>query len=479
MKPTSSMPHDHSGDHVLVARSRPATRPTVAGHRDIAQWGRRRSGVTSATRPRHAAPADDDPRGPHSQRLLDQSAQRDLAGAVEVRWVSLRRHNVGERQRKHEPLFAAQVSPAPTCSYGREAAREGGLPIPREDRQLVLMDFSEAHEWAAGGRKANLLLGNGFSMAYDPQRFSYTALATQAIDEDRLPDTAVQLMKASGRPDFEWVMRQLESTAETLATLDPKGYRALVEQLQRDIAMLREALAHSIAGLHPDRPFDIGEESYQRVRTFLDSFASIYTVSYDLLLYWALMQDLTDHGPRWSDDGFRDSGIAGDETVLWNIYDTGTQNVHYLHGALHLFIGDDGLRKITWKRTERALIDQVRDQLAARRYPLYVAEAKSPAKLARINENGYLTRALRSLASCNHGLVVLGHSLDPNDDHIFEAVVRSTVARLAVSLFGDPNSETNLLIQRRAHDLTVQRKQLGRRTELAVEFFDAGSVPLW
>lgn len=156
-------------------------------------------------------------------------------------------------------------------------------------------------------------------MAYDPRRFSYTALATQAIDGDRLPDTAVQLMEASGRPDFEWVMRQLESTAETLTTLDPKGYRALVEQLQRrDIAMLREALAHSIAGLHPDRPFDLGEESYLRVRTFLDSFTSIYTVSHDLLLYWALMQDLTDHGPRLSDDGFRDSGIAGDETVLWN-----------------------------------------------------------------------------------------------------------------------------------------------------------------
>jgi len=191
------------------------------------------------------------------------------------------------------------------------------------------------------------------------------------------------------------------------------------------------------------------------------------------------MQDLADHGARRSDDGFRDSGIEGDETVLWNIYDTGTQNVHYLHGALHLFIGDDGLRKITWKRTELALIDQVRDQLAARRYPLYVAEAESPAKLARINENGYLTRALRSLASCNNGLVVLGHSLDPNDDHIFEAVVRSTVARLAVSLFGDPDNETNRLIQRRAHDLAVQRKQLGKRTELEVQFFDAASVPLW
>lgn len=343
----------------------------------------------------------------------------------------------------------------------------------------MVMDFSEAHEWAAGGRKANLLLGNGFSMAYDPQRFSYTALATQAIDEDRLPDTAVQLMNASGRPDFEWVMRQLEATAETLSTLDPTGHQALVQQFRRDIDMLREALAHSIAGLHPDRPFDIDEESYVRVRTFLDSFGSIYTVSYDLLLYWALMQDLADHGDRRSDDGFRDSGVPGDETVLWNIYDSGNQNVHYLHGALHLFIGDDGLRKITWKRTERALIDQVRDQLRARRYPLYVAEAESPAKLARINQSGYLTRALRSLAGCSNGLVVLGHSLDPNDDHIFQAVVRSTVARMAVSIFGDPDSDTNQLIQRRAHDLAVQRRQTGKRTQLEVEFFDASSVPLW
>jgi len=129
------------------------------------------------------------------------------------------------------------------------------------------MNFDEAHEWAAGGRKVNLLLGNGFSMAYDPQRFSYTALATQALDENRLPETAVQLIKASGRPDFEWVMRQLEATAETLSTLDATGHKTLVEQLRRDIDMLREALAHSIAGLHPDRPYDVSEASYLRVRT--------------------------------------------------------------------------------------------------------------------------------------------------------------------------------------------------------------------
>ena len=42
--------------------------------------------------------ADDDPVGPHPQRLLDQPAQRDLAGALEVRLPGLHRHDVRQRR---------------------------------------------------------------------------------------------------------------------------------------------------------------------------------------------------------------------------------------------------------------------------------------------------------------------------------------------------------------------------------------------
>jgi hypothetical protein len=35
-------------------------------------------------------------------------------------------------------------------------------------------------------------------------------------------------------------------------------------------------------------------------------------------------------------------------------------NVHYLHGALHLYRGDQRIKKLTWRRTDIALIDQIR-----------------------------------------------------------------------------------------------------------------------
>ncbi len=344
-----------------------------------------------------------------------------------------------------------------------------------------MQTFDEVLAWASKGdeKKCALLLGNGFSMAYDSARFSYGALATLAEDQKLLPDIALTVMKSSGTNDFEALMRKLQSTIETLTSLDPVQHEKIITGLNKAVDAIREALARSIAGLHPDRPFEIEEEAYKRVRAFLDRFRSIYTVSYDLLLYWSLMQVFDGTVTRRSDDGFRDSRIDGDETVLWNIYDTHAQSVHYLHGALHLYRGADGLRKITYVRTNAALIDQVRGQLRANRYPLYVAEGESEDKLSQINGSAYLSRSLRSLSGRGNGLIIYGHSLDANDDHIFEAVIRSKVTRVAISLFGDPNSHANRIVQRRTADLRERRRLENATIPLETQFYDASSVPLW
>lgn len=343
----------------------------------------------------------------------------------------------------------------------------------------MVMTYETAHEWLmdGGATKPHLLLGNGFSMAYDHDRFSYSALADQAEAQGLLPASAQQLMEVTGSRDFEAALRQLEATADTLEALDPVLHAATIQHLRDDIGELREALAQTVAGLHPNRPYDIDDDAYCRVRRFLDAHRSIYSVSYDLLTYWTLMQDVPDSTSRRS-DGFRDSGVAGDETVLWDIYEPYNQSVHYLHGALHVFLGPDGLRKITYSRTGLPLIEQVREQLALRRYPLYVAEGESASKMTRINTSAYLARALRSLSSCQGSLLVYGHSLDPNDNHVFEAVVRSKIKRIAVSLYGDPNSDVNQEIQRRVADLAT-RRTLGSGTTLEYKFFDATSVELW
>ncbi|HVA61346.1 MAG TPA: hypothetical protein VNG13_12550 [Mycobacteriales bacterium] len=51
--------------------------------------------------------ADDDPGGPHPQRLLDQPAQPDLTGPFQVGLPGLHRHHVGQRDLQLENLFAS------------------------------------------------------------------------------------------------------------------------------------------------------------------------------------------------------------------------------------------------------------------------------------------------------------------------------------------------------------------------------------
>lgn len=343
------------------------------------------------------------------------------------------------------------------------------------------LSFSEAIAWLASetNKEPNLLLGNGYSMSYDHTRFAYGALADSAQLQGKLPDIARSLIDSTGISDFETIMRQLDSTIQTLRALDPNKHSQTIDQIDVSIVELREALVHAIAGLHPDRPYEIEASKYLKTRRFLDRFQSIYTVSYDLLLYWALMQELPKHPSKSMDDGFRDSGLQDDNTVKWDLYKGDGQRVHYLHGALHLYQAMDGLRKITWSRTDLPLIDQVRQQLESGRYPVFISEGKSIEKFDKINRNAYLSRSLRSLGNCTRPLVIFGHSLDDNDSHILESIVRSRVSRVAVSLYGDKKSNQNREVIKNASALAVDRAARTPNNQLAIRFFDAESAEAW
>ena len=68
----------------------------------------------------------------------------------------------------------------------------------------------------------------------------------------------------------------------------------------------------AIAENHPDHPFEIEKEQYAKCKQFLLNFDRIFTVNYDLLLYWAVMQsEVQPNIP--CDDGFRKSEIGAPE----------------------------------------------------------------------------------------------------------------------------------------------------------------------
>ena len=210
-------------------------------------------------------------------------------------------------------------------------------------------------------------------------------------------------------------------------------------------------------------------DEYASARAFLANFKKFFTVNYDLLLYWTLLQEME---PKIkNDDGFRqDRDEPEAEWVSWDSYRDYSRNVYYLHGGLHLFEEAPLLKKLTFSRTGVPLIAQIREALDREAYPLLVTEGTSAEKHARVRHNDYLSKGLRSLASCKDSLLIHGHSLADNDEHVYRAIVDGKFAALFVSLHGDPDDDDNRAIRRNADAIAAQRPE---DHALAVRFYDS------
>ncbi len=319
----------------------------------------------------------------------------------------------------------------------------------------------------------HVLLGNGFSRACRDDIFSYDALFDRANFAGRSP-TVRGAFEALQTSDFEVVIRALKLTA-ALARIYFEDHPELTVRLEADANALQELLAQTIATSHPDRPVDISEESYAACRRFLSCFKRIYTVNYDLLLYWALMHGEIPPSIEF-DDGFRQPDDGPAEYVTWDVQKTDQQNVFYLHGALHIFDAGPELQKFTWSNTGIALIDQIREALETNRFPLFVAEGSHDSKLDRIQHSGFLNRAFRSFAAIAGSLFVFGLSFGDSDEHILKLLDTGKVSRVFISLHGDPNSESNARIVQRAE---LMRERRPVRRPLSIEFFSAESARVW
>ena len=339
-----------------------------------------------------------------------------------------------------------------------------------------VISFAQALE--AAPAKKHLLLGNGFSIALRPDIFSYESLFKRADFKD-VP-RAADLFKALNTHDFEAVIRVLVSAAKLLQVYGAPA--ALIEQFKKDAAALKSILVTAIGKNHPDRPFDVKPEQYAACRDFLAHFHHIYTLNYDILLYWALMQTEVDKLDLRPDDGFRHPEEEEDATyVSW--IEAHSPTIYFLHGALHLFDDGSQIIKYTWSKTDIPLLDQIRDALEAERYPLFVAEGQSKEKLTKILHNAYLHKALRSFQSIctqrNAAMFIYGHSLSSNDNHVLRQISRESIGQLYVSLYGDPGNQNNKAIIAAAEGIVAQRQGRRKAPPLTVTFFAAESAHVW
>jgi len=345
---------------------------------------------------------------------------------------------------------------------------------------VAVVSYAKAMAGLSGAKKQHLLLGNGFSIALKPDIFSYGSLYENA-DFSAAPHVK-RLFEALGTQDFEIVIKHLQDAAKVVEVYRPSAV-TLARRLRRDAAAIKDALVTAIAKRHPDRPFDIKPTQYAACRKFVSAFDHIFTLNYDVLLYWALMQDKVDKLVIRHDDGFRHPEDDPEKPwVSWQQANSAT--VSYLHGALHLFDAGDEITKYTWSKTDKAIVDQIRGALADEKYPLFVAEGTSKTKRQRILHNGYLHKALRSFEGCcaspTAAIVIFGHSLAANDRHVLRCISRGGCGDVAVSLFGDPAAKANKAAISNALALQADRETArGKRYPLRLTFYDAASAHVW
>lgn len=353
---------------------------------------------------------------------------------------------------------------------------------------MALMTFANAIADSEQFSKRHLLLGNGFSIACRADIFHYGSLFGQA-DFSNVPEV-VAVFDALGTQDFEAAIRALENAAKILPAYVAHGDEAIATMLKH-AAALKEILVQTIAGNHPNIPPDIAEERFWACRQFLAPFLSgpkpgqIFTLNYDLLLYWALMHDdmpFDDPIELETNDGFRNDEDDPDaDYVVWQ-GETGAHDarIHFLHGALHLFDSGAELKKYTWVRTNVPLVDQARAAIAADAYPLFVAEGTSAKKKAKIRHNAYLYQGFkqftRNMEEPKPCMFIFGHSLAENDDHILKRIGKGRLKKLYVGIYGDPLDVVNQTIMQRAQALAGLRHE---KWPLEVVFYDAASANVW
>lgn len=351
-----------------------------------------------------------------------------------------------------------------------------------------VISFADAIAHSEQYVKRHLLLGNGFSIGCRADIFHYASLYGEA-DFSAVPEVE-SVFEAYDTQDFEVVIRALESAAKILSLYVPNSQAGKAKMLEH-AAVLKEILVTTVSGNHPNLPNEIRDDEFWACRAFLRNFLSgkkqghVFTLNYDLLLYWSVMHDdnpFEDVHDLSKNDSFgNDEDEPDADYVVWQGETAAhSANIHYLHGALHLFDAGSELQKYTWIRKGDPLVDQSREALAEDKFPLFVAEGTSKQKKAKIRHNAYLYQGFKVLTANakygTHCFFIFGHSLADSDDHILRRLGKGSFKTLYVSLYGPPDSDINKTIIARANALAAMRHA---RKPLNVIFFDAASANVW
>jgi len=327
-------------------------------------------------------------------------------------------------------------------------------------------------------RQFHLLLGNGFSMAYDPSIFSYNALHDFVINmNDADLSTILEVFETR---NFEIIMQHLDNFSALISAFG--GNSELKHRVDAASKKLKNSLLGSVKSLHPEHIFTIPEEKSAACANFLSIFlqtnGSIYSTNYDLLLYWILMRNTQiNHGDGCGRELLNGGDFVPEEEQEWSELTWGinrdTQNVFYLHGALQFFDAGIAVTKEEYN-VFNYLIENISDRMDKGEYPIFVTAGDGQQKLTHIKHNEYLTFCYDSLCNIEGSLVTFGFNFGEYDEHIIEAINRAAkqgrkiaerLWSIYIGVYSDVDKE--------------HIEEISHKFKCNVHMYDAKTAPVW
>lgn len=136
-----------------------------------------------------------------------------------------------------------------------------------------VIKYSEALE-ISGTKAKHLLLGNGFSIAWKKDIFSYQSLFVKA-NFNKVSPIIKKVFTALNTTDFEKVIFALKRCSQVLSIYKPNDTK-LINQIDKDAQLLKEILIKAISDNHPEHPSSVTDVEYNSCSEFLRSFSNIY-----------------------------------------------------------------------------------------------------------------------------------------------------------------------------------------------------------
>lgn len=277
-----------------------------------------------------------------------------------------------------------------------------------------------------------LLIGNGFSIAASP-RFKYSSIFNCA-DFSKI-SWVKNIFTSLSTENFELILNMLKS-----AQLVNKA-AGNIEESENDAkahSALVDIFIDTLGEIHPDnkiiyRSFEcITVEQFEANGKFLEKFNVIFSLNYDILLYWSILENKLEY--KFKDNfSIKDrnrSGLSFNESFL------NCTSLWYLHGALHLRTDSKGMAYKIVANQDSSILNQLKESMSLFEYPTIVFEGSDEEKQLSINSNRYLSIANKVFSNSYGALFTYGFSFNENDDHIIEAIKKSAISVLCVGLHG-------------------------------------------